>query len=148
MTALSLAIEVPCRIKLIDERAQVPAYAHASDTGADLFAVEHTAIMPGETRAVDIGIAIELAPGYCAEIRPRSSQSKRGILVHTGTLDWSYRGSIRVLITNGSEDIYRISPGDRIGQMVVAPVHQARFSVVSELGETARADGGLGSTGV
>jgi len=147
VTALSLAIEVPCRIKLIDEHALTPTYAHDGDAGADVYAIAPTLILPGETQSVDLGIAIELAPGYWAEMRPRSSQAKRSIHVSAPPIDWGYRGRISAIISNYGEDPYRISLHDRIGQMVVHVLHRARFTVVDELGSTTRNAGAFGSTG-
>jgi len=136
-------------VKLLHPSATLPSRKHSGDSGADL-----TYPGPGtmyldslETRVVSTGIAIELPPGTEAQVRPRSSISKRGLLVHLGTVDNGYRGEIGVIISNISNHSAVIRPGDRIAQLVVAPVLCPKFREVEELDETERGEGGFGSTG-
>lgn len=100
---------------------------------------------------VPTGIAIALPPGWEAQMRPRSGlAAKFGIscVNSPGTIDADYRGELRVILINHGAENFTINRGDRIGQMVIAPVWQARFEEVDELDETTRGAGGFGSTGV
>lgn len=131
----------------------LPQYETALAAGCDVRAalVKPMILRPGERYMVPTGLAIALPPGWEAQMRPRSGlAAKHGIsLVNTpGTIDADYRGEIKVILINhGSED-FTINRGDRIGQMVIAPVWQANFEEVDDLDETARGAGGFGSTGV
>jgi dUTP pyrophosphatase len=136
-------------IKLLHPNATIPTRKHSGDSGADLaYPGPGTMYLDSlETRVIPTGIAIELPPGTEAQVRPRSSISKRGLLVHLGTVDNGYRGEIGVIISNISNHSAVIRPGDRIAQLVVAPVLYPKFREVDELDETERGDGGFGSTG-
>ncbi len=124
----------------------------AAAAGADLSAAidGDVVLKPGERAAVGTGFALAIAPGYEAQVRPRSGAAlKLGLTVVNapGTIDSDYRGEVKVLLVNlGNADVV-IEPGQRIAQMVIAPVVQAEFLVVEELSETARGSGGFGSTG-
>jgi len=119
--------------------------------GADLRAAvdEPVVLAPGARALVPTGIAIALPPGYEAQVRPRSGLALRSgvtCLNSPGTIDADYRGQVSVLLANlGSEDV-TIRRGDRIAQLVVAPVSRATFGAVDELPESVRAAGGFGST--
>ena len=105
---------------------------------------------PLERKLVPTGIIIELPHGYEAQVRPRSGMSiKHGItLVNcVGTIDEDYRGELKLPVINLSQEEYTINPGDRIAQMIVAPVVKAEIEVVETVGATNRASGGFGSTG-
>jgi dUTP pyrophosphatase len=142
-----MSSDVPCRVVLLNARARVPAYAHESDSGADLYTNAEVRIPPSETRVLSLGICIALAPGYAAEIRPRSSMSARGLLVHLGTIDAGYRGPLGVIVTNLDWRSITVTPGDRVAQLVVVPVLRARFELVQDLAESDRGGRGFGSTG-
>jgi dUTP pyrophosphatase len=135
------------------EGLPVPAYMSEHASGADLCAAirDQLTLLPGARVLVPTGIAIALPPGYEAQIRPRSGLAIRhGVtcLNAPGTIDADYRGEVHVVLANlGSEPVV-INRGDRIAQMVVAPVAQAAFDVVDELPPTLRGGGGFGSTGV
>ncbi len=143
------------RIKRLPHGADLdlPRYETALAAGADVRAAvaEPLTLKPGERYMVPTGIAIALPPGWEAQMRPRSGlAAKHGIACVNapGTIDADYRGELKVILINhGSED-FTIRRGDRIGQMVIAPVWQARFEEVGELDETERGAGGFGSTGV
>lgn len=127
-----------------------PSYATAGASGMDLRASESAVIKAGRRGIVGTGIHIELPEGYEAQVRPRSGLAfKHGVTVLNapGTIDSDYRGEIRVILMNLGEEDFTIEPGDRIAQMVLAPVTKAELEIVDELGETARAEGGFGSTG-
>ena len=130
----------------------VPEYKTEGAAGMDLCAAIDRGITlePLERRLIPTGLKIELEPGYEAQIRPRSGLSiKHGIsLINcVGTIDEDYRGEVCVPVVNLSNETYTILPDERIAQMVIAKVEQAKIEVVTELSETARGEGGFGSTG-
>lgn len=131
--------------------ATVPAYAHPGDAGADLVAAEAVRLEPGERALVGTGVRIALPEGYAAFVVPRSGlAAKHGITVvnSPGTVDAGYRGEIKVCLLNtDSREAYDVAVGDRIAQLILMPVLQARFEQVSELPDSVRGDGGFGSTG-
>ncbi len=130
----------------------VPEYKTEGAAGMDLCAAisEPITLAPLERYLVPTGLKIELEHGYEAQIRPRSGLSiKHGIsLINcVGTVDEDYRGEVCVGVVNLSNDEYTILPDERIAQMIIARVEQAKIEVVTELSDTARGEGGFGSTG-
>lgn len=127
--------------------AKLPQRAHRTDAGADLFALESYEIYPGEQKLVDTGIAVKIPEGFVGLIYNRSSQGKKGITIphSVGVIDSDYRGNLKVLLKNISEDPYLIQSGDRIAQLVVQPVQIVDF--VDSWNDTQRGTGGFGSTG-
>ena len=130
-----------------------PAYATVASAGMDLRAdiAEPVVLKPLERRLVPTGIFIELPAGYEAQVRPRSGLAlKHGITVLNtpGTIDADYRGELKVLLVNFSNDDFVVNDGERIAQMVVARYEQVQFETVSVLDETERGEGGYGHTGV
>ncbi len=145
-----------CEVKIsVDPCAAslpLPSYATAGSAGCDLYAAieKPLVIVPGQRVLVTTGIKICLPLGYEAQIRPRSGLAiKHGItLVNSpGTIDSDYRGTIMVIMINLGQENYTIHRGDRIAQMVIAPVCQANWIQQDELDDTERGDGGFGSTG-
>jgi dUTP pyrophosphatase len=135
------------------EGVTTPNYETEGSAGVDLraslpFKDEH--VWPGGILVVPTGLKVSIPQGYEFQIRPRSGLAAKGIGVANspGTIDSDYRGEVKVLLTNNSEDIFNVSDGDRIAQMVLAPVVQAEFNVVDRLDATKRGEGGLGSTGI
>jgi dUTP pyrophosphatase len=131
----------------------LPEYATSQSAGVDLMAAidSDMVLKPLQRALVPTGIAIALPANFEAQIRPRSGLAlKHGIsLVNTpGTIDADYRGEIKVLVINLGQEDFVVTRGMRIAQMVVAPVIQVGFASVDSLDETARSDGGFGSTGV
>ena len=132
----------------------LPAYETADSAGMDLRAAvpadEPLIIRPGDRHAVPTGLAMAIPRGFEGQVRPRSGLAlKSGItcLNTPGTVDSDYRGEVKVILINlGAED-FTVRRGDRIAQMVIAPVIQAAVAEVSDLDETARGAGGFGSTG-
>jgi dUTP pyrophosphatase len=132
------------------EGLALPAYESAGAAGMDLRAAEDAVIKPGARYLMPTGLAIALPQGFEAQVRPRSGLAvKHGISVLNapGTIDSDYRGEIKVPLINHGEAEFIIRRGDRIAQMVIAPVMQARIAEVQELDETARGSGGFGSSG-
>ncbi|WDH77506.1 dUTP diphosphatase [Microbacterium esteraromaticum] len=131
--------------------ANVPAYAHPGDAGADLVSTEAVRLEPGERALVPTGVRVALPEGYAAFVVPRSGLAvKHGItVVNTpGTVDAGYRGEIKVTLLNtDSKQAYDVAVGDRIAQLIIMPVVQARFEPVEALPDSVRGDGGFGSTG-
>ena len=128
----------------------LPVYATAQSAGADLHAREELTLAPGEIKIVGTGLHIQLPDGYEAQIRPRSGLAlKKGISIPNapGTVDSDYRGEVRVILINLGAEPFEIRRGDRIAQMVIAPVTQALFRPVDFLDGTERGSGGFGSTG-
>lgn len=130
----------------------VPEYKTEGAAGMDLCAAisEPITLKPLERYLVPTGLKIELEHGYEAQIRPRSGLSiKHGIsLINcVGTVDEDYRGEVCVGVVNLSNEEYTIQPDERIAQMIIARVEQAKIEVVTELSETSRGEGGFGSTG-
>lgn len=128
-----------------------PSYATADAAGADLRACGGPYVLaPGERHLIPTGFAIALPSGFEAQVRPRSGLAlKKGItlLNSPGTIDADYRGEVGVILINLGLETVEVNHGDRIAQMVISPVVQARFKEVGELGSTARGSGGFGSTG-
>jgi dUTP pyrophosphatase len=132
----------------------LPAYETAHAAGMDLrAAVPEDApliLRPGSRFMVPTGLAFALPDGYEAQVRPRSGlAAKHGVtcLNTPGTIDADYRGEVKVILVNLGEEDFTIRRGDRIAQLVIAPVVQARWAEVAELGDTARGANGFGSTG-
>ncbi|MAW79111.1 MAG: dUTP diphosphatase [Parvularcula sp.] len=135
------------------EGLDLPRYETALAAGCDVRAAvtEPLTLRPGERFMVPTGIAIAMPPGWEAQMRPRSGlAAKHGIscVNSPGTIDADYRGELKVILINHGQEDFTINRGDRIGQMVFAPVFQAAFEEVDELDETVRGSGGFGSTGV
>ena len=139
-------------VKIRRERDDIPLPEYATDqaAGMDLRASEDLVLEPGQIAGVGTGLHIELPAGYEAQIRPRSGLAlKHGISVPNapGTIDADYRGEIRVILVNLGREPFPIHAGDRIAQMVMAPVTRVSWQPSETLNETGRQSGGFGSTG-
>lgn len=138
-------------IRQLDSDLPLPSYAHADDAGADLVTAVDVDLAPGERVVVPTGIAVALPDGYAGFVHPRSGLAARcGIsIVNTpGTIDAGYRGEIKVILINlDPKQPLRLRRGDRIAQLVVQRVERVRFVPVDELPDSARGQGGHGSTG-
>jgi dUTP pyrophosphatase len=132
----------------------LPAYETAQAAGMDLRAAvpadEPLILRPGDRHAVPTGLAFALPEGFEAQVRPRSGLAIRNgvtCLNSPGTVDADYRGEVKVILANLGEEDFTIRRGDRIAQLVIAPVVQARWREVERLEDTVRGAGGFGSTG-
>jgi dUTP pyrophosphatase len=138
-------------VRRLDPDLPLPAYSHPGDAGADLVTAEDVVLGPGERAMVPTGVAIALPAGFAAFVHPRSGLAHRfgvGIVNAPGTVDAGYRGEIKVLLVNHDpRETVRLRRGDRIAQLVVQRVEQARFHEVGLLPGSARGEGGHGSTG-
>lgn len=141
------------RIKVkLAEGAKLPEYKTVGAAGADIYALldKDTLLPAGQVVTVPTGLFFEIEEGYAVDVRPRSGlAAKNGITVLNtpGLCDEDYRGEIKVILYNSSNEDFIIHNGDRIAQMTVAPVIRASFETVEELGSTERGSGGFGSTG-
>lgn len=143
---------VPVLVKRLPhgEGLELPAYATEGAAGMDVLAAEDVTLAPGGRHAVATGLAVAIPPGFEIQVRPRSGLAlKHGISVPNtpGTIDSDYRGELKVILINLGQDAFDIRRGDRIAQLVLAPVTRAAWMPVEELDETARGEGGFGSTG-
>lgn len=144
---------IEIRIKRLPhgEGLPLPAYATSGAAGMDIVAAEDVTLAPMGRHAVATGFAIAIPNGYEVQVRPRSGLAlKHGIsLPNTpGTIDSDYRGELKIIMINQGERDFAIARGDRIAQLVAAPVQIARFTEVEQLDDTARGAGGFGSTGI
>jgi dUTP pyrophosphatase len=138
-------------ISRLQDEAVLPTRAHEDDAGLDLYACEAAHIGPGERWSVGTGVAVEIPPGHAGLVLPRSGLAKRhGIaLVNSpGLIDSGYRGELRVLLLNTDPaETFRVQPGDRIAQLVISPIVLAEPVEAGALAESARGEGGFGSSG-
>ena len=162
--------KVKLGFKKLDPNAQLPKYAHEGDAGMDVFALEDTTLLYGRPTVVKTGLAAEIPDGYEIQVRPRSGLATKGVTVWNspGTIDSKYRGEIGVILMfvkhydremfrgtsetcmttqDMPERSYEIKKGDKIAQLVLAPVTFADPVEVEELSDTDRGTGGFGSTG-
>ncbi len=138
--------------KKLDPAAQIPRYMTELAAGLDVHALpqESLTLEPGERCLVPTGLAVAIPPGFEIQVRPRSGLAiKHGIaLVNSpGTIDADYRGEIGIILINHGRELFTVNRGDRIAQLVVAPVCQAELLEVAELSATERGAGGFGHTG-
>lgn len=137
-----------------DHTIGLPSYESAGAAGADIRAnfgePKDVTLNPGERQLIPTGLRLAIPKGYEVQIRPRSGLAlKHGITLPNtpGTIDSDYRGPLGVILMNAGQAPFTVAHGDRIAQMIVAPVVQAQFSLVASLDETGRGEGGFGSTG-
>ncbi|HEY8626267.1 MAG TPA: dUTP diphosphatase [Solirubrobacteraceae bacterium] len=139
------------RVVRLDERAILPARAHAGDAGLDLYSLDAVHLEPGERASVSTGIAVEIPDGQAGLVLPRSGLAARhGItLVNApGLIDSGYRGELRVLLLNTDrKQTFSLGAGDRIAQLVLVEIRAPVPIEVQELGRSDRGEGGFGSTG-
>jgi len=132
------------------EGLDFPAYATSGAAGMDVLSAEDIVLEPGMRHAVATGLAVAIPTGYEIQVRPRSGLAyKYGVTVPNtpGTIDSDYRGELKVLMINHGAEDFPIKRGERVAQLVLAPVTQARWDEVVVLDETDRGAGGFGSTG-
>ena len=135
------------KIKLLHPLAKIPTRKYPGDAGYDLYSVECKTIPPRSIAEVQTGIAIELPKGYYAEIHSRSGLRRKGIVPPVGIIDEDYRGDLRVILYNFTDEPYQVNIGDRIAQLIIKPRVEADFKQVNVLSESERGNHGFGSTG-
>lgn len=141
-------------LQKLHKDVKTPFYATTGSAGMDVCAYlpskDYTSVMPNKTKVIPTGIKVSIPVGFEMQVRPRSGLSlktKLRIANAPGTVDSDYRGEVGVIIENISEEKVVINHGDRIAQLIFAPVEQAAFIEVESLDETERGEGGFGSTG-
>ena len=135
------------KVKKLHPDALLPKRAHATDSGADLFALERTVLPPRAVSHVHTGIAIELPPGTSGIIWGKSSVESKGIKAMAGLVDTPYRGELIVCMYNLNDTEFVFEKGQKVAQLVVLPTLYPDFEEAAELSNTARGSGGFGSTG-
>jgi|TARA_B110000003_G_C16183596_1_gene352394 dUTP pyrophosphatase len=139
-------------IKRLSKKVSLPKYETSGSSGLDLAANidANIIINPGKLAIIPTGLAVSIPKGFEIQIRPRSglaAKKKITVLNTPGTIDADYRGEIKVILINHSDEIFTVEKGLRVAQMVICPVIQASLQEVDELSETTRGEGGFGSTG-
>ena len=145
-------------VKKIHENAVIPQFAHATDTGFDLFTVENTIIQANKKSIVRTGLIFDLPYGWGIQVRNKSGITIKGvpnllgynadITVYIGTIDSAYRGELGIMVKNETEETIVIPSGTKLAQGVLEKVYQCTFTEIEEVSETDRGNGGFGSTGV
>jgi dUTP pyrophosphatase len=149
---MHLADPVTIMLKRLPHGLDLPLPSYATDgaAGMDVVSAEDLELAPGARHAVATGLAMAIPPGFEVQVRPRSGLAlKHGITVPNtpGTIDSDYRGELKVILINHGTETFSVRRGDRIAQLVLSPVTHGSWLEVDELGETARGEGGFGSTG-
>lgn len=136
------------QFKRLSPDAILPKYAHEGDSGMDVYAIESITLQPYAFVKMPLNIACNIPSGYELQVRPRSGlAAKQGVVCSFGTVDMGYRGDIGVTLFNHSNTCVHIEKGDRIAQLILAPVTRAEIVETDTLDNTERGDGGFGSTG-
>jgi dUTP pyrophosphatase len=142
---------IPIKIKKLHSDAIIPHYAHDGDSGMDVYSTEDIVIMHYKRILVPTGISFEIPKGFEIQVRPKSGLAlNHGLtLLNTpGTLDSGYRGELKILIFNTSDQPYEVKKGEKIAQIILARYEQAEIQEVNDLGDSSRGEGGFGSTGL
>ena len=135
------------QVKLNYEDAQAPTRGSDEAAGYDLYSYESETVVPKQIKLIDTGISIRVPEGTYGRIAPSSSVSKKGILINAGVIDRDYRGPVKVMVHNLSNDNYVINKNDRIAQLILEQIKTPPVELVEELDDTIRGEGGFGSTG-
>lgn len=141
-------VSVKVKIKKLKENAVLPSYGHPGDAAMDFVACENYVVEAGKRQLVSTGISMELPEGYFASIRGKSGLAyKKGISILGGVIEYGYTGEYGVIVLNTGDEDFEVRAGDKIAQVVIAPVAIAEIEEVEELGKSVRGDGAWGSTG-
>lgn len=137
------------KIKKINPEARIPIYAIKNDAGMELYSVENITVEPGKILACGTGVAVAIPVGYVGLIWDKSGVAfNGGIKTMGGVIDSSYRGEIKIILTNLSNKAYIINKGDKVAQMLIQKVEVSEIEEVQELDDTERGEGRFGSTGI
>ena len=134
-------------VRLLHPDAKLPTRSHPGDAGLDLYCLEDRILRPGHGETLPTGVALAVPPGHAGIIADRSSMAKRGVKTAGGVIDAGYRGEIGVVAWNLTEGSIRLRKGDRVAQLLIVPIAAPAVKQVEALEETARGEGGFGSTG-
>jgi len=136
------------QIKKLNPEAKLPQFAHDTDAGMDFFTLNNVEVKPGERCLIDTGIAMALPAGHVALIWDKSSvPTKKGVTTLAGVLDEGYRGEVKILVVNISDEVQTFTAGDKVAQILIQKVEHPKIVEVTELSDTTRGEGGFGSTG-
>ncbi|MFH0853148.1 MAG: dUTP diphosphatase [bacterium] len=136
------------KFKRLRDNLKIPEYAHPGDAGLDLFSLEDYLLQPGERHSFALGFALELPEGYVSLIWDKSGLAqKHGITLIGGVIEYTYRGEYQLIMLNIGDLPFEVHKGDKIGQLLIQPIVTAQIVEVEQLSETARGQGGFGSTG-
>jgi dUTP pyrophosphatase len=141
---------VKVHVKRVSPDATLPSLSHPGDAAFDLCSVVDYELKPGERAAIPTGLVLEIPPGFEGQVRPRSGlalKSSVTVLNTPGTIDSGYRGEVKTIMINLGSEPFMIEKGMRISQLAIRPVPDVQFLEVEELSESARGEGGFGSTG-
>ena len=138
---------------LVDDPKLIPSKAHWDDSGYDLRSAENKVVIihPGETVSISCGFAMELPMGHEAQVRPRSGLALKHsitVLNSPGTIDYGYRGEVKVILSNFGKNEFKVRYGDRIAQMVIMHLPEVSLIKTEKIKDTARGENGFGSTGI
>lgn len=140
-------MELP--IRLLSTTAKLPSYAHHTDAGMDLYALEHSVIEAGERALIKTGIALAIPVGQVGLVWDKSGiATKTGVTTLAGVIDAGYRGEVLIALLNTSSESYAVQPGQKIAQLLIQPVQHVTLQIVDQLAEATRGDNGFGSTGL
>lgn len=146
-------MSVVIKVKKLDENAKLPLFNHKEDACADVYSIKDYNILPNKREIIQTGISFEIPKGYEIQVRPRSGMAFNygiTILNSPGTIDSGYRGELKIILFNTSEESYSIKPGDRIAQLSVRKLEEVLFNEVStdfDFNESSRGNKGFGSSG-
>jgi dUTP pyrophosphatase len=136
------------KVKRLNKKARLPTYATAGDAGMDLYTVDEVTVKRGERKQIPTGLAFEIPDGYVGLVWDKSGLAvKNGLTTLAGVVDSGYRGGIILCVFNSSAEDYTFKAGDKVAQMLIQPVVQAKLEEVAELAGSERGDGRFGSTG-
>ena len=135
------------KLKKLHKDAVLPNFAHPGDVGLDMYSLEDYELKPGESRVFMTGFAMEFPEGYGAFVMDKSSTSKVKIKTLGGVFDAGYRGEYNANLINLGLESFSITKGQKIAQLVILPVESPEIEIVEELADSARGEGGFGSTG-
>ena len=137
------------KIKKLDPGAKVPCYACLGDAGMDFYSNEEVVLAPNERKLISTGVSMAIPEGFVGLVWDKSGlAAKHGLKTMAGVIDSGYRGEVRILVHNLSQNDYVVGKGSKIAQMLIQAVEQKEIVEVEELSETERGTGGFGSTGI
>lgn len=139
------------KIRKLNPEARIPEYAHNGDAGMDVYSCEDCVVNARERKLISTGLSFEIPKGYELQIRSKSGLALNYglfLLNSPGTLDSGYRGELKVILFNTGKENYNVKKGEKVAQIILSKYEEAEIEEVSELSETARGNGGFGSTGL
>lgn len=136
------------KVKLFNKDIKLPEKSHLPDVGLDIFTPVDFEIKPLETKTIPLGLGFQIPEGFAGMLVPRSSISEKGLIIQTSVIDPDYTGEIHLIVTNCSNEIYRVSKNSRLCSLIIYSVLNPYLQIVEKFEETNRNTNGLGSTGI